>query len=80
MKKIAMKPSKFVSFLGFLGGICLSIFGVLYAIPNLGVFGIVWTIIAVLATIYYAINLFTKKGLSLYKIDIEEKEKKTNKK
>ena len=80
MKKIAMRPSKPVAFLGSLGGLCLSIFGLLYAIPNLGVFGIIWTIIAFLITLYYAINLFTKNGLALYKADIEEKEKKTNKK
>lgn len=80
MKKIAMRPSKPVAFLGTLGGLCLSIFGLLYAIPNLGVFGIIWTIIAFLITLYYAINLFTKNGLALYKADIEEKEKKTNKK
>lgn len=75
-----MRPSKPVAFLGALGGLCLSIFGLLYAIPNLGVFGIIWTIIAFLITLYYAINLFTKNGLALYKADIEEKEKKTNKK
>lgn len=80
MKKIAIKPSKPVAFLGTLGGLCLSIFGLLYAIPNLGIFGIIWTIIAFLVTLYYAINLFTKKGLSLYKVNVEEKEKKTNKK
>ena len=77
MKKIVFKPSKSVSFVGFVGGFCLSLFGVIYAIPNLGVFGIVWTILAVLVTLYYAINLFTKKGISLYKIEVEEKNKKS---
>lgn len=78
MKKILVKPSKPVSFVGFVGGLCLSIFGLLYAVPNLGVFGIIWTVLAVLVTLYYAINLFTKKGLSLYKMEIDDK--KTNKK
>ena len=77
MKKIAFKPSKPVAFIGFVGGLCLSLFGIIYAIPNLGVFGIVWTILAVLVTLYYAINLFTKKGISLYKIEVEEKNKKS---
>lgn len=76
MKKIAFKPSKPVAFIGFVGGLCLSLFGIIYAIPNLGVFGIVWTILAVLVTLYYAINLFTKKGLSLYQIEVEEKKTK----
>ena len=76
MKKIAFKPSKPVSFICFIGGFGLSLFGFLYAIPNLGVFGIVWTILAVLVTLYYAVNLFTKKGLSLYKIEVEEKKTK----
>ena len=76
MKKIAFKPSKPVSFIGFIGGFCLSLFGIVYAISNLGVFGIVWTILAVLVTLYYAVNLFTKKGLSLYKVEKEEKKTK----
>ena len=79
MKKIAFKPSKPVSFIGTIGGLALSIFGFLYAIPNLGIFGIIWTIIAVLVTLYYAINLFSKKGLSLYKIEIEDEKKKKTK-
>lgn len=78
MKKILVKPSKPVSFVGLIGGLCLSIFGIFYAFPNLGIFGIVWTILAILVTLYYAINLFTKKGLSLYKMEIEDK--RTNKK
>ena len=78
MKKVLVKPSKPVSFVGFVGGLCLSIFGLLYEVPNLGVFGIIWTVLAVLVTLYYAINLFTKKGLSLYKMEIDDK--KTNKK
>ena len=76
MKKIAFKPSKPVAFIGFVGGLCLSLFGIIYAIPNLGVFGIVWTILAVLVTLYYAINLIKKKGLSLYQIEVEEKKTK----
>ena len=79
MKKIAFKPSKPVSFIGMLGGLALSIFGFLYAIPNSGIFGIIWTILAVLVTLYYAINLFSKKGLSLYKIEIEDEKKKKTK-
>lgn len=76
MKKLALKPSKPIAFIGFIGGFCLSVFGFWYAIPNLGVFGIIWTVLAVLVTLYYAINLFTKKGLSLYKIEIEDKNHK----
>ena len=76
MKKIAFKPSKPVAFIGFVGGLCLSLFGIIYAIPNLGVFGIVWTILAVLVTLYYAINKKKKKGLSLYQIEVEEKKTK----
>lgn len=77
MKKVVMKPSKPVSFISFVGGFCLGLFGFFYAIPNLGVFGIVWTILAVIVTLYYAVNLFTKKGLSLYKFEVEEKSKKS---
>lgn len=76
MKKVIVKPSKPIAFVGFVGGLALSIFGILYAVPNLGVFGIVWTILAVLMTLYYAINLFTKKGISLCKMEVDEKKTK----
>lgn len=77
--KIALKPSKPVSFIGFIGGLCLSLFGIIYAVPNLGIFGIVWSVIAILATCYYAINLFTKNGLSLFRVEVREDEKKKSK-
>lgn len=79
MKKIAFKPSKPVSFIGTIGGLTLSVFGFLYAIPNLGIFGIIWTVLAVLVTLYYVINLFSKKGLALYKMEVEDEKKKKTK-
>lgn len=77
MKKFSFKPSKPVSFIGFIGGLCFCLFGFFYAIPNMGLFGVIWTILAVVITFYYAVNLFTKKGLSLYKIEVEESSKKS---
>ena len=79
MKKVFLKPSKPVSFIGFVGGVCLSLFGIIYAVPNLGIFGIVWSAVAVLVTLYYPINLFTKKGLSLFKVEVREDAKKKSK-
>ena len=79
MTKVFLKPSKPVSFIGFVGGVSLSLFGIIYAVPNLGIFGIVWSAVAVLVTLYYAINLFTKKGLSLFKVEVREDAKKKSK-
>ncbi len=76
MKRLVVKPSRPVAFMGFIGGFCLSLFGILYAMPNLGLFGIIWSVLALLVTLYYAINLFTKKGLPLYKIDQNKKKSK----
>lgn len=78
-EKSFFKPSKPVSFIGFVGGVSLSLFGIIYAVPNLGIFGIVWSAVAVLVTLYYAINLFTKKGLSLFKVEVREDAKKKSK-
>ncbi len=76
MKKVSVRPSRFVSLLGFIIGLFFCIVGIFYCIPNLEIFGVVWTIGAVLITVFYAINLFSKKGLSLYQIIVEEKDKK----
>lgn len=75
MKKVSIRPSRPVSLLGFIIGICFIVLGVFYAIPNLGLFGIVWTIGAAVITIFYAINLFSEKGISFYQVTIEEKDK-----
>lgn len=75
MKRVNVKPSKFMSLVGFVVGLIFCCVGIFYCIPNFGLFGIIWTIIAFLITIYYAINLFTKKGISLYHVTIDDKDK-----
>ncbi len=76
MKKVSIKPSKFMSLVGFIVGIIFCGVGIFYVIPTFDMFGIIWFIMAVLITIYYAINLFTKKGISLYHIRIDDKDNK----
>ncbi len=73
MKKVNVKPSKFMSFIGFIVGLIFCGIGIFVAIPNLEIFGIIWTIIVFLITIYNAVNLFTKKGISLYQITVDDK-------
>lgn len=75
MKKVNVRPSKFMSLVGFIVGLVFCGVGIFYVIPNFEAFGIIWTIIAFLITIYYAINLFTKKGMSLYHFTIDDKDK-----
>ncbi len=76
MKKLNVKPSRFLSVITFIMGIIFCLIGIFYVIPNFKIFGIIWTILAFLITIYYGINAFTKKGISLYSVTIEDKEDK----
>lgn len=78
MKKINIKPSKFMSLIGFIVGLIFCGIGIFYVIPNFKIFGVIWTLIACFSTIYYAVNLFTKKGISFYQILIDDKKNKNN--
>lgn len=72
MKRIKVKPSKSQSLIAFIVGICFCIIGVVIAIPTSGIFGIIWTTIAGFITISHGINLFGKKGVHTYEVNIED--------
>lgn len=72
MKKIKVKPGKTQSFVGFCVGIIFCIIGLVVVIPSAGIFGIVWTAIAVIITISNALNAFGEKGIPTYEVDIED--------
>jgi len=71
MARIRVKPSRPQAALAMVVGIAFVCFGVLVGIPTFGVFGIFWTLMAVAVTIYFAINVFSPKGLAHTEIDIE---------
>lgn len=73
-KNIKIKPSKQASISGFIGGIVFVLIGIFMAIPNLGLFGVFWTIMAIVVTVTNGINAFSDKGIPTEEIYIESYE------
>lgn len=66
-----VKPSKPVSVVAMIVGVAFVILGLVFAIPNMGIFGIIWTIVAAGVTLYHAYNVFTERGLSAYDVEFD---------
>lgn len=70
-RRLRVKPSKPQSLMGMIVGVVFVIIGIIFAIPNVGAFGLFWTFIALVITISHAYNFFSEKGISSYEIDTE---------
>lgn len=68
MRSMRARPSRAQSVIGFIVGIFFIIIG-LTTVVHLGLFGVVWTIMAILITGFHGVNAFTKKGLSTMTIE-----------
>lgn len=66
-----VKPGKSQSALGMIVGIILIFIGITQ-VSQFGLFGVVWTLVAVAITGYHAVNVFSNKGVSTYEVDIQE--------
>lgn len=75
-RNLRLKPSKFLSGINFVLSLIAIALGIFYLVPIYKVFGIVWIVVATIIFIYYGLNLFTKKGISLYEISENDKKKK----
>ncbi len=71
-KRIKVKPGKTQSIFGLLAGIVFCLIGVFVVIPSAGLFGIFWTIMAVLITVSNGVNAFSDKGVSTREIIIDD--------
>ena len=69
-KKVRIKPGRTQSMVGFAAGILFCFIGIFVIIPAFGLFGIVWTLMAVIITITNAVNAFTDKGVTSHEIII----------
>lgn len=72
MKRIRVKPGRPQSIMGFVMGLVFCCIGFFVVIPNFGIFGIFWTLIAVIVTIASAVNAFGKKGVATHEIIIDD--------
>jgi hypothetical protein len=66
-----VKPSKGASLFGMIIGILFVVLGVTMVLPSFGIFGIIWTLIAVGMTIMHGYNFFTHQGFSEWEVDVE---------
>lgn len=69
---IRVKPSKGQSLAGFFGGLLFVGIGLFVAIPTFGVFGIIWTLFAVIITVTNGVNAFGEKGIASQEIEISD--------
>lgn len=72
MKKIKIKPSKENSIFSFVVCCVFVVVGIVVVIPMFGIFGIIWTGMVGIMTIYSAKNAFSDKGIAMNEIIVEE--------
>ncbi|MGG1684344.1 SHOCT domain-containing protein [Pseudalkalibacillus sp. NRS-1564] len=70
-----VKPSKVSSMIGMIAGFIFVIIGIAF-VSQIGAFGIVWTVFAILITGYHALNVFSKNGVSTYQADVDRDDDK----
>lgn len=73
-KNIRIKPSKSQSTLGFIVGLIFVFIGVFVAIPSSGLFGVLWTLIAIVITVTHGMNAFGNKGVATEVIEISSED------
>ena len=71
-KRIKVKPGKGQSTVGFFAGLVFCCIGLFIAIPTAGLFGVFWTVIAVIITAVHGINAFTGKTIASHEIMISD--------
>ncbi len=75
-KKYTVRPTKMQSLPGFIVGIVFVLLGIFAVIPRLGAFGIIWTLVAGLITVFNGINVFSEDGIPMGTVITEETEQK----
>lgn len=71
-RKIKVKPGKTQSKIGFVVGILFVILGIVVVIPTFGLFGLIWTGVAVMIAFTHYKNGFSDEGVATHEIIIED--------
>lgn len=66
-----VRPSKPASVMAMVVGGIFIVIGVTTIVPSFGMFGIIWTLIAIAMTGYHAYNVFSKRGAAEWEIDVD---------
>ena len=72
--RVGVKPGKAASAGGMVAGCLFVLLGVTVIVPVFGIFGMVWTAVAAAITVFYAYNLFSRRGASTYEVDVESRD------
>ena len=78
-KKVRIKPGKTQSMMGVIAGILFCLIGVFAVIPSAGLFGVFWTLMALVITVTNGINAFTDRGDASHEIVIDDDKHDVNK-
>ncbi len=73
-RRVRVKPSKASSLMGMIVGSIFVLIGLTVVIPNVGMFGVFWTLIAVTIAGTNAYNFFSAEGVASMEVDIDGSE------
>ena len=74
-KQIKMKPGKGQSMFAFGVGLVMTLIGLVVVVPTMGIFGVLWTLVAGGITVMHGANAFSDKGIPTHEIIIEEEDR-----
>src|SRR5262245_546288 len=69
--RMGVRPGKAVSALGMVVGGLFVLLGLGVIVPLFGLFGLVWTAVAVAIALYHGYNFFSDRGLSTYEVNVD---------
>jgi hypothetical protein len=55
-------------------GAIFVVLGLVFVTPNFGIFGLAWTAVAAVITLYHGYNFFSTRGISTYEVNVKPTE------
>lgn len=71
-KQIRVRSGKAQSVVGLVTGCVFILLGIFLVIPSFGLFGVFWTLLAVVITGANAVNVLSKRGIESYRVEVDE--------
>src|SRR4051812_14108233 len=69
--RVGVKPGKAASVGGMVVGSLFVLLGIAVIVPTFGAFGLLWTAVAGAITLFHAYNVFSRRGVSAYELNVE---------
>ena len=71
-KRYRVKPSRAISLVAMLSNIAALVIGLVFVFPRSTEFGAIWCIVSGIGAIFFAVNYFTKEGISTHVIERDD--------